>query len=114
MTVINEYGCRGTFSKSVIVNPEFRIWIPAAFTPNGDGKNDVFFVKGIGIQYFRMLIFSRWGQQIFETANIDIPWTGTVDDGSEIVQIDAYIYLINITDIFGEEHQFAGSVSVVR
>ncbi|MFH1319207.1 MAG: PKD domain-containing protein, partial [Bacteroidota bacterium] len=114
LTIMNEYGCPATVVRAVWVNAEFRVWIPNTFSPNSDGINDIFTLKGIGIKEFEMFIFNRWGQQIFETSDLSIPWDGTVGGGTLIAQQDVYVYMINITDIFGEEHEYIGHVTLIR
>ncbi len=114
LTVTNKYGCPDTITRPVIVKPAFKAWIPNAFSPNGDGINDVFFIKGIYIIDFEMLIFDRWGMKLFDTDDLTIPWDGTVNNGTEIAQMDVYVYMINILDVFGEEHQFVGHVSLIK
>lgn len=59
------------------VIPPLSIFIPDAFTPNGDGINDYFCVKGEGIQNFTLRIFNRWGEEVFESYNPKQQWDGT-------------------------------------
>ena len=113
---MNTFGCADTIVKKVIVKPVANIYIPNAFSPNGDGINDIFKVKGIFIDEdkFEMFIYNRWGDLFFETYDINIPWDGTANGGTEIVQQDVYVYIVNLTDIFGEEYRFVGTVTVVK
>jgi len=76
------------------VIPPLSIYIPSAFTPNGDGLNDTFGVKGEGIQDYRLLIYNRWGTVIFESTNAKIQWDGRyqgqpVETGTYVVQVFA-------------------------
>jgi len=116
LIVMNTFGCADTIVKKVIIRPVFNMYIPNAFTPNGDGLNDIFRVKGIFIDEdeFEMFIYNRWGDMLFETYDINIPWDGIANGGTEIVQQDVYVYLVNLTDIFGEEYRFVGTVTVIR
>lgn len=57
-------------------NCPVRIWFPTAFTPDGDGLNDTYRPKGISVGRFRMVIFDRWGQQLFETDSMENGWNG--------------------------------------
>ncbi len=77
------------------VIPPLNIYIPNAFTPNGDGMNDTFGVKGEGIRNFRLYIYNRWGEKIFETTNPKQQWDGyyngqPVEQGTYVVQVFAY------------------------
>lgn len=114
LTTNNDYGCNGTVTDSVIIEPEFTIWIPSAFTPNGDGKNDYFTAKGIGIAQFSMMIFDRWGNQIFTTNDISRGWDGRANGGNSIALEDVYVYKIQVTDIFNEQHAYIGSVTLIK
>ena len=59
------------------VIPPLSVFIPVAFTPNGDGINDLFGVKGEGIQRFTMSIYNRWGEEVFSSTNPKQQWDGT-------------------------------------
>jgi len=77
------------------VIPPVNIYVPNAFTPNGDGINDTFGVKGEGIRNFQLLIYNRWGEKIFETTNPRQQWDGLyagqpAEQGTYVVQVFAY------------------------
>lgn len=77
------------------VIPPVSIYVPNAFTPNGDGINDTFGVKGEGIRNFHLFIFDRWGEKIFETTNPRQTWDGLyggepAEQGTYVVQVYAY------------------------
>jgi len=59
--------------------PPLHIYIPSAFTPNGDGLNDTFGVKGEGIKNYHLYIYNRWGEIIFESTNPRQQWDGRCD-----------------------------------
>jgi gliding motility-associated-like protein len=76
------------------VIPPLSIYIPSAFTPNGDGLNDTFGVKGEGIQQYHIYIYNRWGEVIFESTNPKQTWDGRVngnpsEQGSYVYQLFA-------------------------
>ncbi|MGD9492092.1 MAG: PKD domain-containing protein, partial [Bacteroidales bacterium] len=114
--VENEWGCLDSVSNRIIINPTWDEYIPSAFSPNGDGNNDVFRPMGFNIDFtqYQMYIYDRWGKEIFDTDNIEEGWDGRVNDHGETVQQDVYVYLIILTDISGLEHQFIGHVTVVK
>jgi gliding motility-associated-like protein len=68
------------------------LFVPNAFTPNNDGDNDVFFAKGVQITDFTMVIFNRWGEQIFETNDINIGWDGTFKNNQ--CTADSYVWQV--------------------
>ena len=92
----NQAGCIDSISKVVIIDDVFLFYIPTAFTPDGDGLNDNFKVVGEGLDLsnFKMTVFNKWGELVFESNNPDIGWDGTrngslVPDGVYIWKIDA-------------------------
>ena len=90
--VENDLGtCTDEFTFELCVQPEFKLWIPNSFTPDGDGLNDFFEIVSSGIAEFEMLISSSWGTKIHRMTSIDDPpWDGTYKGNP--VQQDRYIY----------------------
>ena len=76
--VSNQYGCTDTLTQYLYVYPEYAIYIPTAFTPNGDGHNDFFSIKGMGIESenFDLFLFDRWGNKIWESHSLADQWDG--------------------------------------
>jgi gliding motility-associated-like protein len=95
LTVIDYLRCFTTISTySIIVEQKGTFDLPTAFTPNGDGVNDIIFIKGWGIKklnYYR--IYNRWGQLLFETNDINVGWDGTYN--GIIQNIETYIYQVS-------------------
>lgn len=110
--VSTQYGCLDTAEFAVIVDPEFYFYIPNTFTPNNDLHNPTFFGTGVGVAEYQMLIFDRWGSQIFESGDMDLHWDGTKN--GHPVQQGVYAYIFNIVDIKGHSHQYVGHVNLVR
>ncbi len=110
--VTTDFGCRDTAEFMVRVDPEFYFYIPNTFTPNNDGVNDTFFGTGVGVVDYQMVIFDRWGAQVFESGSMDLHWDGT-KNGRQ-VQIGVYTYMISVVDIKGAPHQYVGNVNLVR
>ena len=76
--VTDTNGCKA--SDSVLLRPcELLIWMPTAFTPNGDELNDIFAPKyNLDLDFeFKMLVFNKWGEEIFSSSDIKIGWDGT-------------------------------------
>jgi gliding motility-associated-like protein len=90
------------------------LFIPNAFTPNGNGNNDVFLAYGQGITSFHMRIFNRWGELLFETSDMNNGWDGRYK--GQIVQTDTYVYTIDYeTTCEGAQlKNKIGHVNVVR
>lgn len=114
LTVYNAFGCSDVITKEIIVEPYFTFYIPNAFTPDFDGKNDAFFGVGIGIVDYEITIFDRWGEKIFESNNIEKGWDGKANGGAEIAQQDVYVWKVNLKDIFNKKHEYIGRVSLIK
>lgn len=82
-------------SNEVQIVPAAIIYIPNAFTPNGDGMNDTFGANGEGIVEYTLQIFNRWGELIFESNDIKVQWDGVYQN--EIAPIDVYVYKLAAT-----------------
>jgi gliding motility-associated-like protein len=87
------------------------IYIPNSFTPNGDGMNDTFGAYGEAVKDFKMQVFNRWGQVIFETNNFSTQWDGTFD-GMPAPQ-GSYVYRVAATGITGRSATRDGTVSLI-
>jgi gliding motility-associated-like protein len=100
---------------TAVVNIDFRdiTFLPNAFSPNGDGLNDVFKIGNIN---FRRLvefrIFDRWGKQVFETTNREEGWNGMV--GGKAVNSDVYYYIIRLGYADEMVETFKGDVTLIR
>lgn len=92
----------------------FSFYIPNAFTPNNDGINDEFYGKGEGILKYDMWVFDRWGNLIFHGKELNEGWNGKSNDESDVVQQDVYIWKVLLTDVFNNEHDYIGTVTLVR
>ena len=77
VTLTDVNGCSGQDTVEIYVNFIEGIGVPSAFSPNGDGNNDVLYVKGVGIVALNFSIYNRYGQKVFETFDQNIGWDGT-------------------------------------
>lgn len=117
LTAINGSGCFDTICQTVIIDPEFLLYVPNAFTPDGDGLNDVFLprIEGYDATSFKMLIFNRWGEQIFDSSFPGVGWDGRGKGGANVSQTDVYVWLIRVKDaVTGEEKEFKGHVTLLK
>jgi gliding motility-associated-like protein len=109
----NEFGCLGTDTSVVHVDFRDSVLIPNAFSPNGDGTNDVFRVENM--QYQKLLefrVFNRWGEQVFETTNMSKGWDGTVN--GKPANVDVYYYLIRLGFADDLVQTYKGDVTLIR
>lgn len=109
-------GFCGTQSESIFIeqdNCSPRLFIPSAFTPNDDGRNDVFLVKGSNLASFTMYIYDRWGNELFSSFSLEDGWDGTVN--GEPAPIGAYVYTIIATGFDTEAVvRERGSITLLR
>lgn len=109
-----QYNCIDTAYQKIIIEPEFVFFIPNMFSPNYDGINDTFTGQGLFVEEYTMRIFDRWGNMIFLTNNLSIPWDGKANGGTRVAQPDVYIYVISVTDFKRKIHDYKGIVTLVR
>ncbi len=114
--VRDDNNCADTAYANVHVAGEFTIWIPNAFSPNGDGINDEFFPYGIffDIRQIDFRIYDRWGNLIFQTNDPNARWDGRDQKTGKPVAEDAYVYVVVAIDYQGKKHQYQGTVTVLR
>ena len=116
LIAVTDRGCRDTISKSVYIEPQFTVFVPNAFTPNRDKKNDVFIPVGIGMDAERYLfqIFDRWGNLVFQTTDPTEGWTGLTTNGVEYFAEDVYIWKLETYDLNGNKIDRKGRLTLVR
>lgn len=112
LIVQNSYGCSDTTQRLVVINPNYVIYIPNAFTPNGDGLNDIFQAKGFYIQKFDMQIFDRWGEQIFTSNDINKGWDGTIK--GKVIENSVYVWKVTVVDTQKKRHELTGHVTLMK
>lgn len=114
LVAYSDGGCVDTTSEVIEVDPVTTLFVPTAFTPNGDGKNDVFMAQGLEIYEFVMSVFDRWGNMIFSSESIEDGWDGRANGGTRVAQSDVYVYKILYKDFDGNRKQELGHVALVR
>lgn len=114
-TYTDKLGCyTGESRFNVEINPLVTIDVPTAFTPNGDGGNDIIFVKGWGIKkLIEFKIYNRWGQLLFETNDINKGWNGYYK--GELQPVETYVYTAKAeTFLNGKVISKKGSFNLIR
>ncbi len=111
------FGCVDSVSQKITINTvtdEIQTLIPNAISPNGDGKNDVWKLEFIGLEYpnAQVFIFNRWGQQIFESTGYKYPWDATYN--GEAVPDGSYYYVIKLNDGTPDSRIFKGALLVLK
>lgn len=114
VTYTDQYGCVVTDDVIVNVDIALNIGVPSAFSPNGDGSNDILFVKGVHvIETMNFSIYNRYGQKVFETTDKTQGWDGT-HNGTE-VNPGVFVYYLTVTFIDGTSTEtIKGNTTLVR
>lgn len=115
LEVTNSFGCVDSVSKIVVVEDEFALYIPNAFTPSKeDTRNDVFNVQGMGFlaDSFEMSIYDRWGHVVFKTNDVYKGWDGSVKGGPKAQQ-GVYVYKIKLKDFKLRNREFVGHITLL-
>ena len=107
----NSYGCKDTAAVYVDINEQF--FVPSAFSPNGDGLNDVFAIGNLGqSRLTEFLIFNRWGEMVFTGDNFSGGWNGYYKGSPAIAGV--YNYIIRLHLASGREKVYKGDVTLIR
>jgi gliding motility-associated-like protein len=113
MRVTNEAGCTDHGTYDIIPPPLF--YIPTAFTPNGDGVNDVFQVVASSVLEYEMHIFNRWGDEVFTSTDPNEVWVGeTKEDGEYYVANGSYNFVARIKGFNSETYKLKGAIQMIR
>lgn len=110
--VENNLGCVDTIRFSLYIDEQTTVYVPNAFTPDGDGKNDFFTPVSSGILDYDLKIFNRWGDLIFESDVEGIKWDGTFK--GEKAKQDIYVWKLQYKEKCGEQKLIRGHVTLVR
>jgi gliding motility-associated-like protein len=114
LEITSSNGCIDTTRIEIIVSEKTpELDVPNVFTPNGDGINDVFVVKGIGIKEFSCMIYDRWGIKITELKAIAEGWDGKTTSGNTVSD-GTYFYLIKAKDINEKNYDKSGYIQLLR
>lgn len=111
----NSIGCADTVCHEVTIEGFTSIYIPNAFSPNGDGVNEEFFpvVRDVSRENYLFQVFDRWGQIIFSTNSLEAKWDGTFNGVSS--QVGVYVWRIKYTEQSnGTNREFNGHFTLMR
>jgi len=112
LIAIDMNGCVDSIYQRVEIRPSSTIYIPNAFTPNGDRKNDQFKVYTYNVVKLEAQVFDRWGLKVYEWDSLDGGWDGVVKGNP--VQADVYVYRVSTVDVNNKRETRVGHVSLVR
>lgn len=116
MTYVLDYtdanGCSGSDTVTLFVLPVGHIFFPNAFTPNGDGANDIYLPGGSEVKLIVWRIFNRWGEKVFESNSQFIGWNGKYKGALQPPGV--YVYYAEVTYMNNETEKFNGSITLLR
>ncbi len=111
--VSNLFGCTDTIQKTVEVIPDFSVYIPNSFSPDGNGINDGFIPMGSGWAEYELWIFDRWGIEVFHSTDPYKAWNGKFQNNMQPCQGDVYVYKLLIYEPDGYNHEYVGRVTLL-
>jgi gliding motility-associated-like protein len=108
-----DFGCSDTATILIVVNEQMVIYVPNAFTPDGDNINDELVIGTRGLKEFEFTIFNRWGESVFKTRDPMFFWNGKSEDGKTHPN-GVYTYVLNYQYYVGPEQIRTGSILLIR
>lgn len=115
LIVMSDLGCTDTITKIIEVVPEFQIYAPNTFTPNGDQFNQTWkvYMEGVDIQSFQLLLYNRWGEVIWESHDLNIGWDGTYK--GVLVPTGTYVWVVDAKNTNNDgKYRFTGHVNLLH
>ena len=112
LEVTNEFGCSDIYTKDITIESDYTLWIPNTFTPNGDGLDEIFAPKGIGVEAFNMIVYTRWGEEVYFSQDLNSGWNGMLNDMVK-APTGIYTYRIVTEDFNGKVRTYQGEVNLI-
>lgn len=108
----DQFGCKSIDSVLVYVNPQISLGVPDAFSPNGDGQNDVLFVQGVGLEAMEFQVFNRYGERVFLSQDQNVGWDGTFMNQELNAGVFTWLLHYNFSD--GSTGMRKGTVTLIK
>jgi gliding motility-associated-like protein len=112
MIARTESGCEDDHEICIEIEPDFFVFVPNTFSPNGDLLNDEFIVKGSGIKELSLDIYNRWGDKITSINEPGVGWNGMYSGRN--AEQGTYVYYLKVKSASGKKAEFTGQVNLVR
>jgi gliding motility-associated-like protein len=112
LTITYNKGCTAESFVTVYVENNLPLYVPNAFSPNGDGNNDFYLIFGEGIKDLSLKIFNRWGELVFVSTNQQTAWDGRYK--GELQPPGVYVYLVEVTYLDDKVVKKQGSLTLIR
>jgi len=116
LTVTDNFNCPDSYIREVVAVEDYFIWSPSAFTPNGDGKNDLYIPRFHNVieESFEFFIYDKWGKLVYETTDINTGWDGIRIDNGEIADNSSYSYIAKFITYRNELQKKTGSFLLLK
>jgi gliding motility-associated-like protein len=114
LALVSSFGCKpsNNFFVNVDVPPFSQLYIPTAFSPNDDGRDDMYYVFGKCIVEMTFIVYDRWGEKVFETNDPSLPWDGRYKGQMENAGVFMYSFTGTLTT--GEKVNKKGNITLMR
>ncbi|HRE75171.1 MAG TPA: gliding motility-associated C-terminal domain-containing protein [Flavobacteriales bacterium] len=112
VTITDSNGCTASDDVIVSIDMQMVVFVPDAFSPNGDGNNDQLFVRGAGIREFTFRVYDRWGEKVFESTDLQSGWDGNYK--GSLLNSGVFVYTLEGEFISGEKFDQKGNVTLFR
>ena len=114
--VTHQSGCKDTAIARLDIIPRITFFMPNAFTPNLDNKNDIFIGQGYfeWAKQFEMTIWNRWGEQIFQTTDPRVGWNGRKNNTGAYSPQGVYLYLVRFRGPRGKSYEYRGYATLIH
>jgi gliding motility-associated-like protein len=110
-------GCTAVNCTSVLIDDALTVYVPNAFTPDGNDVNETFLPSILGLDpgSYQLTIFDRWGQEVFSSTDHTEAWNGAVSNGGEPVAQGVYVWKLRVKDNYSAERkEYIGTVTLVK
>ena len=116
LTVTDNFDCTDSYIREVVAVEDYFIWTPSAFTPNGDGKNDLYIPKFHNIieESFQFFIYDKWGKLVYETTDINTGWDGIRQDNGKIADNSSYSFMAKFITYRNQLQRKTGSFLLIK
>ncbi|MCX6257203.1 MAG: gliding motility-associated C-terminal domain-containing protein [Bacteroidia bacterium] len=116
VTVSDSYGCERFDSITIVVKDvlcnDLYVFVPNAFTPNGDKVNDVLYVQSVVVKDLYFAVYDRWGEKVFETTDVAKGWNGTFR--GQALDPAVFVYYLKATCLNGRVFEKHGNITLIR
>ena len=116
LRITTEEGCTDSYSQEITTVEDYLLWIPTAFTPNGDGMNDDFkiSIQNINQTNFKLFIYDSWGKLVFETNDVELGWNGIRKDNGIAAESGSYSFITEFVTNYNSKEEKTGSFLLMK